>query len=249
MATPPSPAVWPAQPVASGAPTARGHHGTSDNVYEALRLRIMDHEIAPNARININRVATVLDVSQTPVREALARLESEGLVDREALRGYRAAPLLNRRALDELFSFRLLIEPWAAAKARMNQTPTTGDALVDEIGIGRQSRPGPFSVSASFSAHDSRFHDLIAAMSENRWVRDAFQGTHCHLHIARIMNRVDVENIAITLEEHELIAKEIIGGTAKGARGAMTVHLEAARDRTIAAYEAFQESRPRASRP
>jgi DNA-binding GntR family transcriptional regulator len=101
----------------------------SDNVYEALRLRIMDHEIAPNARINIDRVAKVLDVSQTPVREALARLESEGLVDRVALRGYRAAPLLNRRALDELFSFRLMIEPWAAAKARMNQTPSTGDAL------------------------------------------------------------------------------------------------------------------------
>jgi DNA-binding GntR family transcriptional regulator len=85
-------------------------------------------------------------------------------------------------------------------------------------------------------------------MSENRWVRDAFEGTHCHLHIARIMNRVDVENIAITLEEHALIAKEITGGTAKGARGAMTEHLEAARDRTIAAYEAFHEPPPNGNR-
>jgi DNA-binding FadR family transcriptional regulator len=63
------------------------------------------------------------------------------------------------------------------------------------------------------------------------------------------MNRVDVENIDITLEEHEVIAKEITGGTAKGARSAMTDHLEAARDRTIAAYEAFHEPQPHGSRP
>ncbi len=63
----------------------------SDSVSAALRARIVDGSYGPGEPVRIDIVARELEVSQTPVREALARLEATGLVVREALRGYRVA--------------------------------------------------------------------------------------------------------------------------------------------------------------
>src|SRR6266700_3458122 len=68
-------------------------------------------------RINIDEIARELDVSGTPVREALARLESEGLVSRLPLRGYRVTELLTRDEVEDMYGLRLLLEPPSAAKA------------------------------------------------------------------------------------------------------------------------------------
>src|SRR5262245_57795215 len=92
----------------------------TDNVYEAIKALVMDHAIAPGARVNIDALARQLQVSQTPLREALARLESDGLVTKEPLRGYSAAPLMSWKQLDDLYGFRLLVEPWAAGSAATN---------------------------------------------------------------------------------------------------------------------------------
>ena len=89
----------------------------TDGVHEAIKALIMDQTIEPGARVSIDGLARRLGVSPTPVREALARLESAELVVKEPLRGYRTTPLLNRAELDDLYQFRLLIEPWAAARA------------------------------------------------------------------------------------------------------------------------------------
>ena len=59
----------------------------SDDIYEMIKAMIFDHEIAPGAKVNIDALAVQLDVSQTPVREALARLESDGLIAKEPLKG------------------------------------------------------------------------------------------------------------------------------------------------------------------
>src|SRR3954447_4797766 len=81
----------------------------ADEVYEAVKALVMDHVIAPGARVYIDGLARQLGVSQTPIREALARLESDGLVTKEPLRGYSATPLLTRSEVDDLFQFRLLV--------------------------------------------------------------------------------------------------------------------------------------------
>jgi len=89
----------------------------SDETYNRVREMLLTHEIAPGERINIDALARELDVSQTPVREALARLESDDLVIKEPLRGYQATALLSASELKDLFQFRGIIEPWAAMTA------------------------------------------------------------------------------------------------------------------------------------
>ena len=89
----------------------------ADDVYEAIKTMLMDHVIRPGARISIDGLARDFQVSSTPVREALARLESEGLAAKEPLKGYRATELLTLAEFDDLYRFRRLIEPWAARRA------------------------------------------------------------------------------------------------------------------------------------
>ena len=84
---------------------------------------VMDHVVRPGERMSIDGLAARLSVSPTPVREALARLEALGLARKEPLRGYRATPLLTRTQLDDLFDFRLLVEPWAAGRAAEQPGP------------------------------------------------------------------------------------------------------------------------------
>ncbi len=95
-----------------------GRQIVTDGAYEALQRMIMDHEVEPGERLNMEELARQLDVSATPDREALARLESDGLVTRRALSGYAVAPFLTSDSLGYLFEIRHLLEPPAAARLR-----------------------------------------------------------------------------------------------------------------------------------
>ena len=86
----------------------------TDDVHEVLVDMLMNHTLAPGSRLNIEVLAKTLGVSPTPVREALARVEAEGMVVKEPRRGYLVAPLISLDDLHSLIDFRLLIEPEAA---------------------------------------------------------------------------------------------------------------------------------------
>ena len=105
----------------------------SDEIYLLIRKMIFNYEILPGAKVNIDALAKKLDVSQTPVRQALSRLESDGLIVKEPLKGFRATDLLTIQQLDDLFKFRLLIEPFAAAEAAKKIDETGRKALKSEI--------------------------------------------------------------------------------------------------------------------
>lgn len=64
----------------------------ADQMYDVLLGQFMDGLWSPGQSLNIGALTRELNVSQTPLREALARLEHTGLVRREALKGYRVAP-------------------------------------------------------------------------------------------------------------------------------------------------------------
>ena len=95
------------------------HKGLADDVYGAIFNKLMSLEIAPGSRITVDGLVRELEVSQTPIREALGRLEGEGLVVKTHLVGYSAAPQITRRRFDELYELRLLLEPEGARRAAL----------------------------------------------------------------------------------------------------------------------------------
>lgn len=159
----------------------------SDETYSGIREMVLNHKIAPGERISIDGLARELDVSQTPVREALARLESETLVVKEPLRGYAATELLTLDQLKDLFEFRGVIEPWAAARAAQHITEEGRKRIREELDSGRKAAGLDIDKAyQAMSEHDARLHALIAELSGSEFVKDAYVRTHCHLHLFRL---------------------------------------------------------------
>ena len=205
----------------------------ADEVYERLRAWIIDAVREPGARLNIDAVARSLDVSPTPVREALVRLEAEGLVMKEPLRGWSITPPLDVDGLRDLYELRLLLEPWAAARAARRCTDHDRERLTAELATCPVAPRGErFDDYRALVEHDTRFHDLLLDIAGNNEVRTAFARTNCHLHIFRFTYGENMGDQA--LHEHHDVVDAIAAGDAKRAERSMRLHLTQARTRLLA---------------
>lgn len=100
----------------------------SDQVFDLVRERILSGQIPPLAPIRQEALAQELGISKIPLREALARLEQDGLLVSQANRGF-FAPALSREQAEEIFALRLRIEPDAAANASLVADDTARAAV------------------------------------------------------------------------------------------------------------------------
>jgi len=90
----------------------------SERVFEIVREQIVTGRLATGLPIRQDALAAQLGVSKIPLREALGRLEQEGLLVSQANRGYFIQPMSAEQA-DEIYAMRLAIEPAAAAHAAL----------------------------------------------------------------------------------------------------------------------------------
>jgi DNA-binding GntR family transcriptional regulator len=208
-----------------------------DAVYDAIYNRLMSLEIAPGSRISVDQLARDLDISQTPVREALGRLENEGLVRKAHLVGFSAAPQLTRKQFDDLYQVRLLLEPEGARLAALNMTPQTL-AEIEAAAATMQQDGAPVDRNSRYSRFaraDGHFHDAILKIGGNEVLRQALSGQHVHLHIFRLMFHARVASEA--LEEHDRLMAAFRAGDSAEAAAAMRNHIERSRDRMLAAFD------------
>ncbi|MEV6107906.1 GntR family transcriptional regulator [Streptomyces sp. NPDC051940] len=208
----------------------------ADSVYESVKAMVMDLVIQPGARVGIEALARSLGVSPTPVREALARLEADGLVVKRSLSGYRATELLTRRDVVELFEMRVLLEPRAAALAAERIGDAELDrleALVDEL-QGLPEEAHGYRVYGRYMAVDQQFHDALAAASGRTLLGAAVQRLHTHLHLFRL-GAVAGGGDATALE-HSRIVRAIVRRSPERAAAAMREHLELSLERQLSRY-------------
>ncbi len=102
----------------------------SDRVFEIVRERIVSGALAERVPIRQDALAAELGVSKIPLREALARLEQEGLIAGLANRGYTVRAMSAGHA-EEIYDLRVAIEPAAAAYAATHADDAHRAALVD----------------------------------------------------------------------------------------------------------------------
>jgi DNA-binding GntR family transcriptional regulator len=208
----------------------------TEDVYETIKGLVMDHALPPNERVNIDALARELDVSPTPVLEALARLESDGLVRKRPLSGYTTTPLLSRAEFDDLFDMRLLLEGTAAARAAADASAADRRRISAEADttVGIEAGDG-YRRHAAFTTLDARFHDLIAEVAGSLLLREAITRLHSHLHLHRLY--FPAAQAADTTVEHQRIAAAISLGDPEAATAAMHGHLTAARQRHLPAFD------------
>jgi len=205
-----------------------------DEVYSAIFARIMSLEIEPGSRISIDAVARQLGVSQTPIREALTRLESEGLVIKTHLVGYSAAPQMTPAELAELYELRLLLEPFVVRKCTLTMPETMIDHLAGlcaEMEV--LSHREDLNAYAQFAQIDMAFHDQLAASAGNGLVVDALARLHTHVHLFRLVFNARATDTAVA--EHAAILAAIRARDPEAAERAMRTHIEQSRLRFSAA--------------
>ena len=211
-----------------------GRQALTDQVYEELLASLVDGRHEPGDALSIDGVARELEVSPTPVREALARLEATGLVSRVAMRGYRVAPTLSTVELAELMDARLAIEPVTAFRACKRATPALLDALDRSIADLRNAPTG--SLSAQYRDYwqaDRRFHDLIAESADNRFLLMAYNCLGGQVQRFRLFTGLGVTDAAYAIEEHTSILDAFKARKPKKARKAMIKHIAGVRARSI----------------
>lgn len=201
--------------------------GFVDEIFAIIRADIMSLRIPPDTRISIDSLVRELGVSQTPIREALSMLEAIGLVTKKHFAGYCSAPQLSRQQLDQLYEVRLLIEPYAAARAaeRMDQV-----GLMRLAALAKSMEPGESRTSYDrFADQDSELHDMIARGSGNRIIEESLSRLHIHLHIFRLRFHSEVTREAYG--EHERLVAALAARDAAGAEAAMRLHIERSYER------------------
>ncbi len=230
------------------APLLPARRALADDVYDALLALLMDQVLEPGSRASIDGLARDLGVSPTPVREALARLESEGLVVKQALKGYRVAPLLDEEGLRQLFEMRRLLEPFAARLAAGRLAREQLGELEELCAAMRASGEGlhegdeRFRDYRDFAAQDSAFHTAIAARSGNALLSDAISRLRPHLH----QYRVYFKPYAVdgTSREHEAILDALRRGDPEAAEAAMLAHIVCSYGRISRSLAAEPEPEP-----
>jgi DNA-binding GntR family transcriptional regulator len=195
----------------------------------------MSLDISPGARITVDALVRELEVSQTPIREALGRLEGEGLVVKTHLVGYSASPQISRRRFDEIYELRLLVEPDGARRAaarigkeQMRRLKDTAEQMrmVDST----RDKSSYFT----FARLDGEFHDTVMEIAGNDLIRETLSHLHTHFHIFRLMFHARVTEEA--LAEHEALLAALSSRDEAGAEQAMRDHIERSRQRLLPAF-------------
>jgi DNA-binding GntR family transcriptional regulator len=210
--------------------------GLGEEVYQAIFARLMALKVPPGARITVDALAREFNVSQTPIREALGRLESEGLVIKTHLVGYSAAPQISHRRFTELYELRLLLEPDAARKAAATMTDAALQELAEAAGMmSRAGGPDERARYSQFAREDAAFHDKILAVAGNELIRETLAHQHTHFHIFRLMFHSRVTEEA--LDEHAAILAAFSRRDPDEAERATRTHIERSRDRLLPAFD------------
>jgi DNA-binding GntR family transcriptional regulator len=207
---------------------------------------LFEQELKPGEKLNIEKLARHLRVSPTPVREALARLEADGLVTKAAMRGYSVEPLLDMRAFSDLYEVRLSLEPVAAGHAALRARESDLEVLEAALEAMRlASTGGRYREFAAFAAADAAFHDAIAVASGNPYLRDALYRMHSHQHLARLYVDRGIVDAGEAIPDHEALLEAVRLRDAESANLLMRLHLGRSQERlgAIVAEESVSTGR------
>lgn len=195
-------------------------------VYDRLISDIISQELAPGARVVVDKLARELGVSQTPIRQALARLQSEGLVQNKHNAGFRIAPLPSKDWVLNSLEYRQIVEPAAARLAAQHMTPERQADLLQVLEQLEECKSGGPETYGEFAAIDVTFHGLIAEYTDN----DVIAGSLDDVRRKMIAFRMSFpDNLRLSLQaDHHAIFDAISRQDAAGAYDAMHAHISSA---------------------
>ena len=199
------------------------HH----EVASTLREQIFAGELAPGSFLDEVALCARLEISRTPLREALKVLTSEGLLRHEPRRGCFVNEV-TEQDLDEIFPVIALLEGRCAFEAARNATDADlqelaalHERLIGHAGAGR---------TADYYATNFIIHEAIISLANNRWLAQAIADLRRILKLARLQSLAAPGRLQQSLAEHLTVFAALKSRDSEGAEAAMRTHLTRQRE-------------------
>ena len=211
------------------------HRSLRERIVARLRQAIITGELAQKSRLIEPDLARQLNVSRTPLREAIRQLEAEGFVTTVPRFGSFVSEITPQDA-EDLYAIRTVIEGLAARQAAENPDSAKREVL-DSILADLAKRTGDYRQYHEISG---RFHDIIVELSGNRRLQGIYHSLAQHVSRMRTLSLAVRGRPEISLRGHRRIATAILRGRGAEAERAMRAHIEAA-------YGVLKRTVPRAT--
>ena len=200
-----------------------GSGSLADQVRARIRQAIREGRYKPGERIRETEVAAWLEVSRTPVREALRRLESEGLLTFESWRGVVVADL-DRQQISELYAMREVLEGAAARLAARH----IDESEIELLELLLERADGEADAPAALAETNRRFHETIYAAAHNRYLLQTLEQLRNALILLRGTTFALSGRSKTAAEEHRAVLAAIRARDAEAAEAAARRHIAAA---------------------
>lgn len=202
------------------------HQPLGDRVYSTLREYLRAGRIAHGQALQEAALAAQLGVSRTPVREALARLASEGLVVAEG-RSF-TVPSLTMADIEEIYALRFLLEPEALREIADSKPDRKAlaplRAGLDDMAAAHEAGDG-----AAFMEANYRYRDAWTALVPNKRLVRAIHLYAEHVRYLRAFTLDDPAVRAVVLKGLRRLSLALAAGDGEAAAQAMRVHLDKAK--------------------
>lgn len=199
-------------------------------VYDRLKDAIITGTLRPLERITENKVAADFGLSRTPVREALQRLEAEGLIQVVPKRG----SFVSRPTVEDILEIYQMRTPLEAACARVAAERIEEDqiTLLDRLVRVEQGR-GPGRAPDRSLRAAAQFHAVIYGCSRNQRMATLLMDLQNQVHRVRVLWPSTVARLSDTWIEHARIVDALRARDPVEAERLMVEHLEKARLTTL----------------
>ena len=210
-----------------------------DQVYQTLRGHLRDGTIVSGQPLQEVQLAEKLGVSRTPVREALTRLASEGLLASDG-RSF-VVPALTLQDVDDIYEVRFLLEPAAVSRVAELTTDPSVRATIDEALADAEAAYRAKDADA-FREANIRFRNAWKDLVPNRRMVKAIEQYADHMMRIRALTLGDAKVRGIVIKGLRRIAAALEAGDGDAAAAAMLDHLGEAKHAFIAATGLDKES-------
>lgn len=197
----------------------------TDIAYNVLLEAIINQNFQPGAPISIDNLARQLNMSNTPVREALMRAHGERLVIQKTNRGFVVADILTASEIVQLFDVRHILEIHALNTAKLSSISV--EAITNLVERMVATNDGTvYDDFRDFMALDYQFHRGLIELADNAFLLDAWEDLHVHLHLSRLYTGVGLFDRTDSTKEHQLIVEALQQGDKKLASDRMSHHIK-----------------------
>lgn len=205
----------------------------SDQVAEHLFRELVSGRLRGGQRINEAELSRTLGISRNPIREAIRKLEERGLLVSSPRRGT-FVRAFSRQDIEDVFSFRVVVEDFAIRQAlrRMGPDDVAGlRRIVDDMTVAAKA-----GKEMELVQKDISFHQRICELSGNTQTLRAFMNLHAEVQISITLVEHRFESLEAAAVDHYPIIDAIASGDPERAAAALRDHIHDSWRKIAAAY-------------